>query len=190
MYKSVRNLLIEPSWQDRSFFSSPFSSSAKDRGCFLPPRLPVFVAVPDFVTIFSVKFMCMFCSTCLKGIFHITAFYVWLNVHTKGAREASVAFRGYTDNTACLHRWSKTQRQPKTAERRGTRLHNDALQGAWTCTARLDRKPGKLPGAAQGKVIYKYWQHPPTIHMLIFQSLIQACSVQTADHRVTKEKTL
>lgn len=84
VYKSVRNLLTASSWQDRSFFSSPFSSSAKDRSRFLPLRLPVCVAVPDFVSVFGVKFMCMFSSTCLKGIFHITAFYVWLNVHTKG----------------------------------------------------------------------------------------------------------
>lgn len=62
--------------------------------------------------------MCMFSSTCLKGIVHITAFYVWLNVHTKGC-EWRPWPSGATDNTGCLHRWSKTQRQAKKLKRRG-----------------------------------------------------------------------
>lgn len=163
VYKSVRNLLTESSWQDRSFFSSLFRSSAKDRGRFLPFWLPLCASVPDFVTVFSVKFICVFSSTCLKGIFHITTFYVWLNVHTKGRERVSRGLQGLYRQYRLFAQMVKdkktaqeTQTQgDQTAQWRPARslhLHNQIGEKAWTIARRCSGQSiGNIPRLSRCK---------------------------------------
>lgn len=73
-------------------------------------------------------------------------------LHTKGARVAAVAFRGFSQTIQAVCTDGQRHKDgPRNPNAGGTRLHNDALQGACACTARLERKPGRSPDPTQGK---------------------------------------